>query len=204
MKIPNTKQAHQQINQTSGNVEFHTPPKILKAVREVLGRIDLDPASSARANLEVGAEKFYTKEQDGLNSKWKGKVWMNHPFGFAEKACDPRFTSKPCEKKICARRGYHQFMDYPGNAGWVNKLIESYESGQVREALCICFAATSETWFQPLIRNYPVCFLYPRTNYHNSKGRLVKGVSKGSVVFYLGRNVDAFKKVFASLGAVKI
>lgn len=77
----NMMTAHQQINQTSGDVEYYTPPAIIAAAYLVLGTIDLDPASSATANERVKAVRIFTKADDGLQQEWHGKVWMNHPFG---------------------------------------------------------------------------------------------------------------------------
>jgi len=66
---------------SSASNEWYTPPEIIEAAREVLGEIDLDPASSEEANKTVRAARFYTKEDDGLSKAWEGRVWMNPPFG---------------------------------------------------------------------------------------------------------------------------
>lgn len=198
-------EAHQLINQTSGNVEFFTPTKITDAARKFLGGIDLDPASCEAANRRIRAGKIYTRDDDALDprKRWKGRVFMNHPFGFAERACDPSITGQPCSKKICAKRGYHRCADYGGNAAWINKLLESYRRGDVSEAIGICFASTGEAWLQPLMR-YPLCFLFPRTNYDNAKGAVVKGVTKASVLYYLGKRQKDFAAAFNRFGPVKI
>lgn len=67
----------------------------------------------------------------------------------------------------------------------------------------ITFAATSEKWFQPLLK-YPQCFLHGRTNYLDKNGNKVKGVTKGSVVTYLGANEEYFYQAFEDLGTIKI
>lgn len=46
---------HQRINQTSGQFEYYTPPPIVAAARQVMGGIDLDPASSPQANRCIHA-----------------------------------------------------------------------------------------------------------------------------------------------------
>jgi hypothetical protein len=46
--------------------DWRTPRKYLDAVREVMGAIDLDPASSKEANETVQAKKFYTEADNGL------------------------------------------------------------------------------------------------------------------------------------------
>lgn len=67
----------------------------------------------------------------------------------------------------------------------------------------ICFAATSEQWFAPLLAR-PQCFLNKRTNYHLPNGELKRGVTKGSVVTYFGADVAAFAREFSPMGIVKI
>lgn len=96
----------------------------------------------------------------------------------------------------------HPF-DRHQNAWWVDKLISSYTHGDVSQACCITFASTSEKWFRPLLR-FPQCYLSPRTNYIRLDGTPAKGVTKGSVVTYLGSNFHAFAKEFDPLGNVML
>lgn len=60
--------------------DFYTNKIVIDAARQVMGRIDVDPASHALANKVVGATTFYTKADNGLMRKWSGKVWINPPF----------------------------------------------------------------------------------------------------------------------------
>jgi hypothetical protein len=161
------------VNQTSGEFEYYSPKDIVDAARRVMGVIDLDPASSAIANQIVRAKHFYTIEDDGLKQKWYGNVWMNHPFSRTN------------------------------NPKWIDKLRVEYEIGEVNQACNICFAATSENWFQPLY-DYPLCFLSPRTNYYLPDGTLKEDVTKGSVVAYLGTNILSFITEFQSFGSVML
>ena len=53
-------EAHQLINQNSGKVEWYTPMDIIGAARELYGgAIDLDPATSEKANLRIIAKRGY-------------------------------------------------------------------------------------------------------------------------------------------------
>ena len=78
-----------------GNYEFYTPSSIMKPVRNILGPIDLDPASCERANRTVEAKKYFTKDDDGLKQDWKlyKTVFTNPPYqqpnllNFARKFC---------------------------------------------------------------------------------------------------------------------
>lgn len=86
------------IQQNSGNNERYTPKEYIDAAREVLGVINLDPASSELANETVKAEKFYTSENDGLAQEWYGNIWLNPPYAkdllpqFAEKLANSDFN----------------------------------------------------------------------------------------------------------------
>ncbi len=196
-------EAHQLINQSSGVVEYYTDPVIPSAAREVMGGIDLDPASCVLANaFGVFASRIFTKEDDGLAQVWDGRVWLNHPFHRGENPC-PKDRAR-CKKNVCKTRG-HIDKRIPSNKDWIKKAVAEYERGRVSSLMSICFASTSEGWFRPLL-NYPLCFLTPRTNYYRPDGSLAGDVSKGSVVAYMGADPIRFKHIFETkhnLGVVK-
>lgn len=190
----------QLINQTSSDVEYYTDPLILAAARAVMDGIDLDPASSAKANENVKADLFYGFQAsglflDGLSQHWNGTIWLNHPFGRREAACAPD----------CKREHVHHAIDFHGNQAWIDKLFEEVELCNVRQALCITYAATSEKWFQQLLA-CPICFLCPRTNYYLPDGTKKSGVTKGSAIAYLGREatLDRFIQHFRPFGQIKV
>lgn len=189
----------QRINLTSGETEYYTPPNIIEAARAVMGSIELDPASSAQANARIGAARYFTEEINGLAQPWvTPSLWMNHPYGKSEQKCAPN-----CRKKTCARRGFHSEAFKPGNTEWINKLVEEYECGNVKQACCITFASTSEKWFRPLLKQ-PQCFLYGRISFILPNGEPLRGNTKGSVVTYFGRNVAKFAAEFEKLGQIKV
>ncbi len=51
----------------------------IKAAREVMGKIDLDPASDIEAQKVVKAKRIYDEEVDGLQQTWHGRIWLNPP-----------------------------------------------------------------------------------------------------------------------------
>lgn len=216
---------HQYINQSSGKWEYRTPLDIIAAARQAMGSIDLDVASAEPYNDMIDAAAIFTlppfdvvgvivnkiagemvplpirkfHHTGALARPWRaGTVWMNHPFGSSQQPC-----KHYCTKTECLNRGWHTASYIPGNEEWVHKLVSEYARGNFSQATTITFAATSERWARPLLR-YPVCFLSPRTNYLDSDGKPVKGVTKGSMVTYLGPDVEAFARAFRALGEVKV
>jgi hypothetical protein len=62
------------------NFEWFTPPGIIALAVEVMGAIDLDPASCALANETVGAKVFHSLDDDGLKQDWHGRIWLDLPY----------------------------------------------------------------------------------------------------------------------------
>lgn len=66
---------------SSKSEEWYTPPEYIEAARLVLGQIDIDPASNETAQEVIQAAVYYTKETNGLDKDWIGKLWLNPPWG---------------------------------------------------------------------------------------------------------------------------
>lgn len=193
------------LTQDSGDVERYTPKIIVEAARAVMGGIELDPASSPMANRTVKAARIYTKHDSGLTHQWITRsLWLNHPYGRSLKKC-----AGGCEKSTCERRGYHLEADKPGNREWVDKLIREYILGHASQALMICYASTSEAWYQPL-KHFPHCQITGRVHYLKpdpaNPSQLIDtgGGLKASVVVYMGKRLDLFYQHFAPLGGVHV
>ena len=74
------KSGNTHVSNNSGENEWYTPERFIEAARLTMGSIELDPASSERANKTVKAGVIYTIDDDGLKQDWKGNVWMNPPY----------------------------------------------------------------------------------------------------------------------------
>ena len=90
-----------------GRYEYYTPLKIIEMAREVMGDIDLDPATSEMAQSHVEAKQYFTIEDDGLKQEWTGRVWLNPPFSsqLATKFIDKLVCSLGIIEYVCLTSG---------------------------------------------------------------------------------------------------
>jgi hypothetical protein len=60
--------------------EWYTPPEYIELARDVMGNIDLDPASHSLPQTWIKASQTFTAKDNGLNHQWTGRVWLNPPY----------------------------------------------------------------------------------------------------------------------------
>lgn len=168
-----TKADHQLLHQSNSN-EWYTPARYVQAARDVMGGIDLDPASCAQANEVVKAARYFTIDTDGLAHDWPGRVWLNPPYG--------RIAGKSSA------------------AAWSGKLIGQYLAGITTQAILLVNACPGDRWFMPLFA-WPICFTDHRIRFYNSQG-VARQPTKGNAFVYFGDRVGRFRSVFGRFGAV--
>jgi hypothetical protein len=167
---------------TSKSNEWYTPLKYIVAAHELMGGIDLDPASNAIANETVKAANYYDITQNGLDKSWTGRVWLNPPYGRDE-------------------AGSNQDI-------WSRRLIEQYNAGITTEAVLLVNAAVDTKWFQNLFQYverephfFPVCIPDHRINFY-SPDSTASGPTHGSALVYLGNQVKEFFIIFSEFGLI--
>jgi hypothetical protein len=158
----------------SKSYEWYTPAKYVNAARDLMGGIDLDPASSALANTVVQATHYYDEATDGFDKPWSGRVWLNPPY------CRTAHVSN--------------------QERWTCRLIAQYEAGITTQAVLLVNASTDTAWFQHLWA-YPICFTDHRINFWSVQQQQ-GGPTHGSALVYLGPHTERFTHLFRRFGAI--
>lgn len=158
------------VAQNTGESEWYTPFEYIACAHAVMGRIDLDPASSEIANRTVKASKIYTAEENGLDKFWGGKVWMNPPYS-AELV--------------------RQF---------VSKFAEHVKNGDITEGMVLVNNATETQWFNELVSvSSGVLFPSGRVKFLDPNGKPGAPL-QGQALTYTGKNLQKFTKEFGGFG----
>jgi len=161
------------VSNNSGNNEWYTPQKYIDKAIEVLGKIDLDPASNIKANEVIKAKRIYTLDDNGLDKKWKGNIWLNPPY---------------------AAELIIKFVD---------KLVEEYKKGNINQALVLVNNATDTQWFKKLfIISNMVCFTEGRIRFWRKEENKIGAPLQGQAIIYIGENEKQFLQSFKQVGQV--
>jgi len=140
-----------------------TPTSWIAFAREVMGRIDLDPASNADAQRTVQAARYYTREDDGLSRDWAGCVWLNPPY------------SQPLVTRFA------------------EKLLAELDAGRVEQAIVLVNNATDTRFAQSLLgRCAAALFPAGRVSFVVPGGGELAGARQGQMVLYFGPLASAF------------
>jgi len=159
--------------QGTGDNDWYTPLKYIEAARQVMGGVDLDPATSEFGQGRIKAEEYYTIEMDGLSKEWNGRVWLNPPYS---KELMPKF---------------------------IDKMFDEFTEGRVKEAIVLTHNYTDTAWFHKLQSvACRICFSRGRIPYEQSNGTIAKP-TQGAAFFYLGANPDKFMGIFGEFGFIR-
>ena len=156
----------------TGDPESYTPTKYIEAVREVMGGIDLDPASNTYAQKTVKAEGWYDEDEDGLLQEWKGRVFLNPPYA------------------------------YPTVKHFIERLCAEFEAEKVTAAILLTNNNTDTAWWHLAARSSAaVCFTAGRINFYKEDGSITQPTN-GQTFFYFGGDSGIFADVFGEFGFI--
>ena len=158
------------VSYNTGENEWHTPLEYILAATNVMGRIDLDPASSEKANQTVKASRFYDKQSDGLSKVWAGKVWLNPPYA----------------GELIGK--------------FISKFAKHVSHSDISEGIVLVNNATETNWFKELISaSSAVVFPGGRVRFLDPYGNPGTPL-QGQAVVYAGPNAEKFLAEFGKFG----
>jgi ParB family chromosome partitioning protein len=167
-------EARPHLAQGTGENEWYTPKEYIEAARKALGRIDLDPASSAIAQKTVKAESFYSKDDDGLTKAWTGRVWLNPPY------------SQPAVQLF------------------IEKLVAEVQAQHVTEALLLTNNSTDTEWFHIAAAACTlICFTRGRIRFVSAEEEPCASPLQGQAFFYYGKREQSFRRAFDEFGFIR-
>lgn len=165
--------------------EWYTPTWLIEKAKQVMGGIDIDPASSRAAQERVQASLWMGKDyalssRGALGVNWvhnngptwqPARVWLNPPYSF------------------------------PLVGQFVEKLLEQIEKGYVGEAILLVNNNTETDWWHKAAAAAAVTFTFRSRVFFWRPGREdATSPRQGQVAFYFGPNVLDFIEEFKDKG----
>lgn len=159
--------------QGTGQNEWFTPDIHIQAARDVMGEIDLDPATSEAAQKRIQAKQYFTPRENGLERDWTGRIWLNPPY------------SKPNITNFSV------------------KMCTEVEAGRTSEAIMLAHAYTDTSWFHQVEKKAAlICFTKGRIGFEEDDGH-VAAPTQGQCFFYFGKNLENFRGIFKQFGFIR-
>lgn len=206
---------------SSSKQERGTPSWIVEPAREVLGGIDLDPASSTKANKIVKADFFYRKRDNGLQRPWrvlqrtrslKGaptSIWLNPPGGLIDGRGRPVMV-KCTETGACGLKPGHTHEDVDSSVKrWWQKTVHEHLQSYFGHALFLSFSieamqVTQNGGYPLSILDFPTVVFKKRVNYIDPlTGEEMKGNTHSSCITYVPGRINKtayFLELFQGFG----
>lgn len=143
--------------------EWITNPELVQAVNQVMGNIDLDPASSKAAQEYVQADHYYTPQMDGLNQQqWYGKVYLFPPGG-------TYFFDAKNDRWKLTRTSSPTLVS--SHALWFRKAYGKWLAGEIEQAIYFTNCPDMVRYEQKIF-DFPICFF-------RTVPRLIRNTSEG-------------------------
>jgi hypothetical protein len=159
----------------------------IEAARELMGAIDLDPASHEEANRTVKATRFFAAEDDGLRQPWSGRVFVNPPGGLVNEFWR-KFVSEDFDEGV-----------------WIGYSLEQLQTLQQEAATPLDYPTCITAKRIAFVENEAKKAKRIKKLIAQGKGpNKWSSPSHSNYVTYRGNRVDDFRRVFARFGQVVI
>ena len=136
--------------------QWITPPAIIELVRRVLGKIELDPFSSATANAHIRAQRYFTSHNSAfVQPDWcASTIYMNPPY-----------SRGVCQKATA-------------------RFIDEFNKKSFRAGVVLVNNMTDTVWFHDLWAHATrACFFKGRLSFMTADNKRESGNTRGQTLF---------------------
>jgi hypothetical protein len=189
-------------NVRSEDFEWISNRDLIDSAHLLMGSIDLDPASSTTANKYVGATKYYTPKEDGLNDMpWHGNVYLFPPSS-------SYFWDKK-NQRWKKTRGLSPTLT-SGHALWWRALKKKWLANEVDQAIFFTNFLDMTMYAQDIF-DHPVCFMKIRPSlirHYYTDDKIITHDTSCSMIVYLqpscnsGEKTQEFINIYSEKGRV--
>lgn len=174
------------VQHLSSTDRWFTPLWLIEAARDVLGGIDLDPASEPLANERVRASRWLGEGDDALAETWTGRVFLNPPGGAFPEG--------------------HPFAGRNRPLAFWDTLSHHHAMGDVQAAIFVAFKldfiSVGQGCHRPPPTAFPICTPRSRIRFDRPDGSPGEAPRSPSAIVYLGPERHRFARRFAEYGAI--
>ncbi len=183
------KQSMQVLTSTE-TVNWYTPSKYIEMARQVMGSIDLDPASCDVAQSWIKADFYYCgKVYNGLDMPYYKNVWLNPPFDNTALWCTKLYNEIAkgnVDQAIILVNSNHGYK-------WYEELWRKFPVCCARERIEFLTDVNEDEIKWGTAKSVQI----------GDHRLMTKGQAKrGQTFAYYGNNIEAFYNVFSPIGRV--
>ena len=175
---------------SSNSDEWYTPVYICYAVGDMLGQIDLDPASCEQANSRIQAKHIIGAEHDSLKQDWHAWTKATRPISI---------YLNPPGGKVGNQSQAFLFWE---------KLMELRASSSLEHAIVMAFninqlAITQQSKYHAMTE-FPICIPQKRIQFISSGGKKNNPAHNNCIVYVPGtvNHSNRFLDIFKHIGAI--
>jgi hypothetical protein len=178
------------IRHSSASADWGTPKEIMTLVHDILGTIDLDPASDLEFNKVVQAKRVITKEENSLVADWGGSY--EKPITI--------FLNPPSAGKLPGNKSY-------AGVYWA-KLMDFALTGKMKDAIFLGFSleqlAVTQNYHERCMCQFTSCVPKRRTKFYKHDSNKISPTHSNIIVYVPGRIDQSFRfeHVFSQLGCI--
>ena len=174
------------VQHSSKSFRWFTPIPLVEAAREVLGTIDLDPASEPEANEIILATRIITEAENALNP--------NTPW---------RLEGETARKGILNPPGGKVKNKSRAALFW-QRTLDEYYKGNIESLIFFSFSLnllrTSQQCTEWVL-DFPTCIFRSRIAYRDPEGKS-DSPPADSMAILVGKGTLKFNEVFSNFGRV--